>query len=414
MTAAALPRTAWPVELAFAALVLSVTVFERFGVNLGSYSCNAALVAVYLFLGVAALWRSLTIAPPRLILYAGCMSVALISALLNERASSISSLALLAVMYLPFVFVLLPSSGMSPGRAAAVFLDVAFFCAIAGTAQFYAQRFIHADWLFDFTPRLPAFLRGPSGYNTVIPVGGWMKSNGFFFREPSGASFVMALALVLESLGRRRLLRLATLGLALLLTYSGTGLLALVIGLLVPISPRNLVRVLLIGAGVLLLYLLLADSLNLSFTLSRLGEFDSERSSGYIRYIAPARLLAGTAATAPELLWFGHGPGTIFQQDVGYAFHDPTWAKAIFEYGLVGFAGFVTLFAGILRSAPLRIGAILFAGWLVMGGHLLSPEQNFMTLALAGLFPAPTTGEVAAPRPILAGTAQLAAGEASP
>jgi hypothetical protein len=49
----------------------------------------------------------------------------------------------------------------------------------------------------------------------------------------------------------------------------------------------------------------------------------------------------------------------------------------------------VTLFASTLLApkAPARIRIMLFAAWLIMGGHLLSPEQNFLTLALVGLMP---------------------------
>jgi hypothetical protein len=90
---------------------------------------------------------------------------------------------------------------------------------------------------------------------------------------------------------------------------------------------------------------------------------------------------------------------------VGYEFHDPTWAKLIFEYGLLGFAAFVALFLVALHRAqpPLRARAMLFGGWLLMGGHLLSPEQNFLTLALVGLlpaaFPAPVPHRVPVLRP---------------
>jgi len=250
---------------------------------------------------------------------------------------------------------------------------------------------VHGDWLFDFTGYLPAWLRGPGGFNTVIPVGGHFKSNGFFFREPSGFSFLMALALVMECLGRRRAPRVAVFGLALLLTYSGTGLLALLIGALVPLRRKTLGRLALLAAIGAVAFWLLDDALNLSFTLRRLDEFGSERSSGYIRYIAPGRLLAETASAEPATLWLGHGPGSISHKQAGFEFHDPTWAKLIFEYGLLGFAAFVTLFLMAMRrsAAPLRVRAMLVAAWLIMGGHLLSPEQNFLTLALVGLFPHP-------------------------
>lgn len=387
------------VALAFLFLVLAVTVLQRFGLNFGSYSLNASLVAVFALLVVAAAAGGLAVSGARLCLYAVCMIAALTSALLNERGSSIASLGLLAVMYLPFVFVLTPAAGLGPERARDVFLDVAVFCAVAGVAQFYAQFVFHADWLFDFTARIPAFLRGPSGYNTVIEAAGSFKSNGFFFREPSGFSFVMALGLLIEWLSHRRLHRVAFLGLALLLTYSGTGLLALLIGLVVPMSGRNLARLLLVAAIGAALFFVLRAPLNLSFTVDRLAEFGSERSSAYIRYIAPGRLVADVAAQSPELLWFGHGPGTIFRQQLGYEFHDPTWAKLIFEYGVVGLVSFLALFLVSLGgAAPLRVRAVLFGGWLVMGGHLLSPEQNYMTLALVGLFPSPPAAATAPPQ----------------
>jgi hypothetical protein len=378
-----------PVALAFVFLILAATVLQRFGLNLGSYSLNAALAAMFVLLVVAALGGVLAVSTERLLLYGIGLGVALISALLNERSTSMTSLALLTVMYLPFVFVLTPAACLSPDRALRIFLDVAGLCAVAGVVQFYAQYILQAAWLFDFTPYIPPFLQGPSGYNTVIAVGGSFKSNGFFFREPSGFSFIMALGLMIECLTHRRPVRIGFLGFALLLSYSGTGLLALLIGLLVPMNHRNLGRLLVVAAGAAGLYLLLAGPLNLSYTVSRLAEFQSEDSSAYIRYIAPGRLIAEAAAAAPATLWFGHGPGTIFRQQVGYEFHDPTWAKLIFEYGVLGFAAFVTLFLVALRgpAVPLRVRVMMFAGWLLMGGHLLSPEQNFLTLALVGLLP---------------------------
>ncbi|HET6146495.1 MAG TPA: hypothetical protein VFH68_03125 [Polyangia bacterium] len=377
------------VRWALVALLVAITLLQRFGVNFGSYSLNAGLLAMYGFLAVAASAGVLTVSLPRLIAVAASASVALMSTFVNAERASGSSLALLGAMYLPFAFMLAPRGALSHDDAAQLFGTLAWLCGLAGVLQFYAQFVLHVDWLFDFTAYLPAWLRGPGGFNTVIPVGGHYKSNGFFFREPSGFSFLMALALVMECLGRRRAPRIVVFALALLLTYSGTGLLALVIGALVPPHRKTLGRLVLLAAIGGVAFWLLDDALNLSFTLGRLDEFGSERSSGYIRYIAPGRLLAETASAEPVTLWLGHGPGSISRKEAGFEFHDPTWAKLIFEYGLLGFVAFVTLFLMALRrsAAPLRVRAMLFAAWLVMGGHLLSPEQNFLTLALVGLFP---------------------------
>ena len=64
---------------------------------------------------------------------------------------------------------------------------------------------------------------------------------------------------------------------------------------------------------------------------------------------------------------------------------------------MLGFVAFVALFASTLLApeAPARMRIMLFAAWLIMGGHLLSPEQNFLTLALVGVWcphgPSPST-----------------------
>src|SRR5437879_1875267 len=94
------------VEVAFVVLILAVTVLQRFGLNFGDYSLNAALMAMFALLVVAGLTGVLTVSAVRLVLYGVCVGIALLSTLLNEQSSSVTSLALLAVMYLPFVFVL--------------------------------------------------------------------------------------------------------------------------------------------------------------------------------------------------------------------------------------------------------------------------------------------------------------------
>jgi len=380
---ATLTRASWVL------LLVAITVLQRFGLNFGSYSLNAGLPAIYLLLVTGSMSGVLAVSPVRLALFALCACLALLSTLANDSSASGSSLLLLIVMYLPFIFVLTPDSGLDSASVTRVFSNLVFACALAGVAQFYAQYFVRAGWLFDFTPFVPAAVRGPQGFNTVIPIGSLYKSNGFFFREPSGFSFMMALGLMTECLSHRRPLRIAAFLLALLLSYSGTGLLALGIGILLPPNRKTLVRAALaLGAAAALLWVF-GDALNLSFTLNRATEFDSERSSGYIRYIAPLHLLMDAARADPASLWLGHGPGTITRTQTGYEFHDPTWAKLIFEYGVLGFAAFVALFASTLRvrQVEARIRVILFAAWLIMGGHLLSPEQNFLTLTLVGLVP---------------------------
>lgn len=398
-------------------LLLSVTVLERFGVNAGALTASAALLGGYLFLGMAGAAGALSLSLERCLLYGVCLSIALASLLFNESASSPSSLLLLGAMYVPFLFVLRAGAldeHDDAGWVMGKFLDLMAICAIVGIAQFAAQTLVHADWLFDFTRYIPEKFRAAGTYNTVIPMGSFNKSNGFFFREPSGFSFLMALALVAECFTSKRKSRIACLALALLLTYSGTGILALLLGTLHPLGPKTLLRLAVMGCVGALVFWLLGDALSLSFTLQRVGEFNSTYSSGYMRYVAPGRLVAESIDSAWWVAWLGHGPGTIFRTIKDYEFHDPTWAKLLFEYGALGFAAFLSLFLTMLRRpACLQVRATLFWGWLVTGGHLLSPELNFLALALIGLTPGGAalarrsshSAQPASPAPLLANPA---------
>jgi hypothetical protein len=374
-------------------LLLSVTVLERFGLTAGAVSISAAMLAIYPFLAVAGLAGQLVLSLERTLLYGVCMAVALSSLLFNEQGASFSSFALLGAMYLPFVFVL-RRGALADEDASwiyARFLDVCVVCAAAGVAQFALQFVIHERWLFDYSGYIPSSLRMNGIFNTVIPVGSLNKSNGFFFREPSGFSFLMALGLIAEAVSSRRPWRLALMGAALLLTYSGTGILALLLASSYPLGVKTVLRLAGIVLAGALVFWLLGDALDLSFTLGRVSEFssDSTQSSGYIRYVAPGRLVGETLVDTPFSAFIGHGPGTIFDKLRSYEFHDPTWAKLLFEYGALGFVGFLSLFLLTLRrrSLPIQLRAALFWGWLVMGGHLLSPEQNFLMLVLVGFTP---------------------------
>lgn len=387
-------------------VLLAATVLQRFGVNAGGLATSTALPAMYLLLALAALVGALELSLERLLLVGLGVSVALSSLLLNEAASSVTSLLLLGAMYLPFVFVLKPGALAEDGAAWILsrFLDLAGLCALAGIAQFMAQTVISADWLFNFSGYIPEPLRAAGTFNTVISLGSFNKSNGFFFREPSGFSYLMALALIGEWTTRRRGWRLATCGLALLLTYSGSGILALLLASLHPFGVKTALRLLGLALAGAVVFWLLGDALGLSYTVNRVGEFNSQHSSAHMRYIAPLRLVLEGIDAEPVTAWFGHGPGTIFRTVRDYEFHDPTWAKLLFEYGGVGLVTFVTLFATMLRrtSVPLQLRAALFWGWLILGGHLLSAEHNFLSLVLVGLLPSAHERAAAASSPGIA------------
>ena len=148
-------------------VILSVTVFSRFGINLGTYSVSFSLIAIYGLVAVTLLSGNLTIAPRRFLAYCACVVVAIASFVFNTNLASVdrsswTSLLLLIAIYFPLVFVWC-TEGSEERQVLwtmRMFSNVALFCACAGIAQFYAQFFVHSDWLFDFTPHIPAALQG--------------------------------------------------------------------------------------------------------------------------------------------------------------------------------------------------------------------------------------------------------------
>jgi hypothetical protein len=371
---------------------LSLTVLARFGITIGSNAIDAPLIALYLFLAVAVLFDAMALSVPRLQLFLLVVATGLASAWINRvgggAALSLSSFLLLLAIYAPFTLQL-RSGFEEPLAAARQFLFFATLVSIAGIMQFFLQFVIHSGWLFDYTDRIPKVLRGTTGFNTVYSTGRFVKSNGFFLREPSEFSFLMGLALIVESALDRRRWRLACFAVGLVFSYSGTGLLSIAIGLLVPFNWQTLLR--LVGAGTcaVALYLVAGEVLNLQFLTDRLHEFSSPHTSGYERYIAPTHLVADTFGDSIASGLFGHGPGVIKQYLRSYGSHDPTWAKLLFEYGLCGFLAVSGLcIASLWRSpAPLRWRVVMFCCWLFMGGYLLAAADNALLLCLLGFLP---------------------------
>ena len=390
-----LPRA---LRIGIALALVSLILLTRFGLNTGAYGLNFAVPVLYVMIFKGLADDRINLDLPGLLLYVSFISVGALSLMVNanlpyRQDGSMASLMLLASLYLPFVFVIksYPLSREGWMWTMRLLLNISLFVAITGITQFYLQFVWKPTWLFDFSPLIPKAISADVLANSEITAGSFLKSNGFFLREPSAFSFLMAFSLICELALFKRWPRLAAYAFALMLSYSGTGLLALAFGLLFPFGFKTAVRVALIAVVGGVLFLLFGDALNLSFTLGRIGEFSAESSSGYIRYVAPMRMVYELIDTDVWTAFVGHGPGTVFHAERPYDFHDPTWAKLMYEYGVLGFASCLGLMAyGMSRShAPVQIRATLFFNWLIQGGHLLTPESSLMCYVLLALWPSP-------------------------
>jgi len=378
--------------------MVSLILLTRFGLNIGSYGLNFGVPVIYIMIFVGLAKGRFNLDLPGLILYTLFLAVGAVSLSANlnlghERDGSFASLLLLAALYLPFMFLLRPFelSREAWTWTMRAFSNLALFVAFVGIFQFCLQFVFNPPWLFDFSPLIPKALSTDILANSAIYTGSAYKSNGFFLREPSAFSFLMAFALICEMAMFKRWARMGVFTVGLMLSYSGTGLLALGFGLMFPFGFKTAVRIGIIAVVGLVLVLLFGDALNLSFTLGRVNEFSSESSSGYIRYVAPMRLIRELIDSDAWTAFVGHGPGTIFHAGRTYEFHDPTWAKLLYEYGLIGFSACLglMLYAMSRSHAPVQVRATLFFCWLVQGGHLLTPENVLLIYVLLSLWPHP-------------------------
>lgn len=391
--AAAVPPAALRVGFLFA--LLATTAFARFGIGLTSdFSISMGMVGLYV-VAAAMVWSGQArVSPAGALLVAAVLLVATLSLLVNQnfapwrRQVSFNSWALLVVLYLPFALMVRPGAD---NRAmwlwlARAHLGVMVFVTVCGIAQYALQFVYRPAWLIDFTPLIPAPIRGSGLYNTANAMSTGFKSNGFFLREPSTFSAYTAFALLLEwSLFRRKWV-LAVFGMGLMLSYSGSGIMVLLVAMMFPLGFNTVLRAAAAALVAVAVYLLLGGVLNLDYTLGRVHEFGSDRSSAYCRFILPGATALQSIDDQPWVSLLGHGPGTMQKLTASC---ETTFGKILFEYGLLGSLALLALLVHAVRRPwiPLRLRAGLLLFWLVLGGHLLGPDALLIIFLLCAIWP---------------------------
>ena len=386
--------------------VLALTLLDRFGLRvLAEWSVPASILAMYALGAVMLLTGAARLNARGAAAFVAVVAAAALSYLVNtwfepRPHQSVTAWMLVVLSYAPFVLVLRDADAGLWRWTARGFVTATLVVAAAGIAQFFAQFVFHPPWLFDYTPLIPEALRASGQWNTVNPVsnwvqadGYWIKSNGFFLREASMFSLALALGIVCElALGARRW-ALALLAGGLVLSYSGSGLLCLAVALVFPFGRRTVLNILGLAAAAAVLFLLLGDTLNLSYTLNRIEEFGSERSSAYCRFIHPAVAVGQGLHTDAWSALLGHGPGSLTRAGATCVdLHQPTYGKLLFEYGLLGFLAFGALILQALRRpvAPLRLRVALGFSWLFLGGNLVASEIIAAIFLFCAVWPGKT------------------------
>jgi hypothetical protein len=188
--------------------------------------------------------------------------------------------------------------------------------------------------------------------------------------EPSFFSQLLAVGIVAEVCTRKRLWVIGLLSSGLLFSYSGNGMVVLAVSLPVAIVMGRMWSLLILGVIGLALLSASEGILFLDTLFGRFGEFSSQGSSGFARFV-------GGFFMFDQFLWddalrtaIGYGPGAFkyYAARTTYPVAEMALFKVVLELGLMGAAAyFGFMFFCVLRSSaplPVRISVCvcLFLG----------------------------------------------------
>ncbi len=362
------------------ATFLSKFAFPPFGAQGIGISLFVVLAAVI----AGSVAGGMQIEPRRLTVYFMLVGTLGLIQILQPEAFSPLSLLLLVAVHLPYV-VNVPHSD-DGDRIIDLFLGIATFLAVLGIAQYGLQFFVSPRYLFPIENFVPdTFIVQHFNHQAAMEYGSHeYRANGVFLLEPSFFSQLIAVAIIAELCNRGRMSRLALFGLAMVASYSGTGILVLAVCLpLCLVAQRRWGLMLACFIGVVAI-IVVHEYVYPVRLLSRLAEFSSTHSSGYSRFVGGFFLFDQFLWHDPWRALFGYGAGafTSYATRVHYGADEIALFKIVLEFGLVGaMAYFGFLFCCLFYSPAPRILTLAVGVTYLLNGIYI-PFAHGLALSL--------------------------------
>jgi hypothetical protein len=388
------------------ALLVCALFLQRFSLSFGNSLMSLDVVPALLILIHQFAAGRLVILYDRLLWFLALGLAATCSLLLNFKSTMLPSYSEFMVIY--FVFTLTkPTTVYRYKSTLQAFQVLVLVLSLLAIVQFFAQFVMDGRELVQFFGIIPDYLLASysiGGVNTIIPItegSSLIKSNGIFLTEPSTLSQIMALAILIEILEFRRSPYLFLLAFGFLLSYSGTGLMTLLLCLpFTGLVHRGAIFYVLLGI-MFVVGLSVTGIVDLSVFVSRTGEFEDTRGSGFARFVAPFWLAADYLDLASlRGLLLGNGPGTTAAFTEGFWYSGGmtgTWIKLLYEYGLIGAVVFISFLAACCRRTlcPSLVSAAIFFTFVFLGGNILNTPFLIVMIVLVTLSgPKPRRGRV--------------------
>lgn len=368
--------------------MMAIALFgQRLALNLAGMQIGISFLVFCAFILVGVLSQQVLIQKERLLLFLGAVLGLLMAALSASNSSqyfSTQSLVLLLLLYFLSVFVFQDDLREIILNG---FQTLVFVIAILGVLQFVTQLagIPYRDWL-SFIPSQNII--GNYNYNIPLEFGSHLyKANGIFLQEPSTFSQLVAVSILLEMYLFKKYTRLILWLAALLVSFSGTGLTLLGIGILPLVFKLEIKKIVIFSGIVGLAALIFAYSGFASYTVNRVGEFDNAGKSGYIRFIAPyvtyLDFLKEPGTTVSEVFGLGPGASDRYEWDTTAHFNPPM--KLIIEYGLFGLLFYLYLMYIFFSRQPFWLSFALFIMYTFLSGSLLTYQTTILFFLLLTL-----------------------------
>ena len=367
--------------------LVAATILAKLGTPLGRGSIPMSWPLIFAAAVAGLYFGRLRFDTSRLAAYCGAMGLICLIQAGQGMPFSVPSFILMAVTYLMLV-LRAPEDEFTQKQATDWFLGLSTFIAIAGIAQFTLQFVLPIEWVFPIEHFLPESLivqdfnlQARLNYLSSI-----FRSNGVFMLEPSFFSQLLAVAIVVELCNRSRNSRLLLYVVALVMTYSGTGLVVLAICLPLLVIQRRRGDLIMAAGLIGLVMIVFAPFVNLDLFVERFNEFDNPKSSGFERFVGAFYLF-------DQFLWtdvwrglFGIGAGTYwpYSQAAIMPAHEMAHSKIIFEFGVVGATiHFTFLTYCIFKSqAPFLIRLAIFITFFMNGLYTVLSHAMALTLLM--------------------------------
>lgn len=369
--------------------ILAATLLQKVAVNLtADIQLFLGFIILAVLTGLGLLSGRLELRAVRCIFYAIAMSAMAAVQFFHMTDFALPSLVMLMLVHLPYVFGL--RAGLArPGIELDMYVKTMAVFAVIGILQYFGQYIVGVPVAYPMEFFFPESLHviGFNALNALSYGNEHYKSTGVFFLEPAIFCQFLAIAVIIELIYFRNWKRLVLFAGAIAVTFSGTGLILIL--LLVPFYMLEQRRypALLVFVVVVLLAPLWAPAIGLQNLVSRTGEFFNPDSSGFARFVSMFYVLRDFILPYPDKFLFGTGAGMIgatIPRQVDYANFDPTWGKIIYEYGMLAAIAYFTflgvLFATARRSRYLK--AALLIQFLVLGGYIIPPTIHGLVMAL--------------------------------